>query len=150
MCSLLICNSCKPFIVVNSNITGIQGWDCLGQADISPGMWWSILVMQSHFERSNVIQKANISLWMQIHINTHALSKIFHFPIFPFSNDFANFMQKWILQLPLQLILQGAELFPSSLTQIEDSREKCFLKPLSYKVVGYTVSVTDKLSLLHS
>lgn len=36
MCSLFICNSCKPFIVVNSNITGIQGWGCLGQADISP------------------------------------------------------------------------------------------------------------------
>lgn len=63
MCSLFIYNSCKPFIVVNSNITRIQGWDRLGQADISPGMWWSILVMQSHSESDENLDEKQILLF---------------------------------------------------------------------------------------
>lgn len=67
MCSLFICNSCKPFIVVNPNITGIQGWDFLRQADISPRMWWSVLIMPLWIIRCWMKSKY---CWMQTHTHT--------------------------------------------------------------------------------
>ena len=76
MCSLFICNSCKPFIVVNPNITGIQGWDFLRQADISPGMWCSVLIMLLSIIWCWMKSKY---CWMQTHTHTHTQM---HFPKF--------------------------------------------------------------------
>ena len=154
MCSLFICNSCKPFIVVNPNITGIQGWDFLRQADISPGMWCSVLIMLLWIIRCWMKSKY---CWMQthtyththIHTHTHTHKCTFqnfpHFPIFPFSSIFSNLLELWILQpheSSSQLILQGAELFLPSPAQTEDPTEKgsVVFKLLSYKVVCYTAS----------
>lgn len=153
MRSLFIYNSCKPFIVVNSNITGIQGWGCLGQADISPGMWWSKLAMQSHFEKSAI--DWNIAIYMQVntynkqHKHKCPFRNFPFFLIFPLSNSKMCHNSKSSDPPPVKpsLLMVQRTVIPIILPKLKNQdKNVCFLKPLSYRV-NCTAMITDTLPL---